>query len=180
MSFALTRRLVGAGCAFAFSKRGLSDCSWFSWGTAKAELKPNTIYVWGSPENARGIEDTLLVPTQLSKPAGETVFSSVAVGPSCIAAITTAGELLLWGNSKEQPVVLHQNETNKPSQVACSQNHIFCLSQSGEVLRWEIPKRGEVASSDTHDTWDELKGHKITRIVAGPHHVILVTSTGSA
>lgn len=127
---------------------------------------------------------------------GKDVYS-VACGGSHYAALTSHGELYMWGDNKYS----QQGMYTKPSTpyipephvvpfggtriraIACGKNHTLCISEQGRVFAWGKNERGELGLGDnaTHTAPVLVPGlgpDPTILIACGPHTSAAYSSKG--
>lgn len=93
---------------------------------------------------------------------GKDVYT-VSSGDSHYAALTSSGELYMWGDNRynQQGVYTKPSALQIPEPhvvpfggtriraIACGKNHTVCVSEQGRVFAWGKNKRGELGVGDT-------------------------------
>ena len=144
-------------------------------------------------------------PTAIGSALEGQAVKSVHAGPDFSACVTADGRLFTWGFDSygqlglgrptriaaepQQVIGLGFDDTNgeaKVAGVACGENHMLVLTQSGEVWVQGMGREGQLGHGSRNDEsvpfllsdGKEFGGHKVVSIAAGGAHSAAITDDG--
>ena len=133
-------------------------------------------------------------PRPATLPAG-TKVTAVAAGCHHSLAVTSAGQVLAWGDNangelgdgdtteSDVPVEVKLPSGTKVTAVAGGCFHSLALTSAGQVLAWGDNAYGELGDGKTTQSDLPVKvklpaGSRVTAVSGGGHHGLALTSTG--
>ena len=158
---------------------------------------PRAMLAWGdNPFGQLGDGTTISrsVPVAVDLPAGVTV-TAVAAGAGHSLALTSAGQLLAWGDnrhgqlgdgttiSSSVPVAVHLRAGVTVTAIAAGDDDSLALTSAGQLLAWGWNAYGQLGygtttSSSVPVAVDLPAGVTVTAVAAGEYYGLALTSAG--
>ena len=155
------------------------------------------VLAWGDNANGElGDGDTTEsdVPVEVKLPSG-TKVTAVAGGCFHSLAVTSAGQVLAWGDNaygelgdgktaqSDLPVKVKLPAGSRVTAISGGGHHGLALTSTGQVLAWGDNATGQLGDGKTTQSDLPVKvklpaGSRVTAISGGGHHGLALTSTG--
>ncbi|KAI6203589.1 Protein kinase domain-containing protein [Aphelenchoides besseyi] len=155
------------------------------------------VYTWGENKNGQlghGDRKSRISPTIVDALQGRNV-QRVAVGESFTVVCAEQGIVLICGHRRFigvenavddalQPRLVDALLRENISDIACGDEHIIAVTESGQVYVWGCGADGRLGTGDTDDVTIPLKldiptKQLISNVKAGPDCSALITSSGT-
>ncbi|KAI6208318.1 Protein kinase domain-containing protein [Aphelenchoides besseyi] len=155
------------------------------------------VYTWGENKNGQlghGDRKSRISPTMVDALQGRNV-QRVAVGESFTVVCAEQGIVLICGHRRFigienavddalQPRLVDALLRENISDIACGDEHIIAVTESGQVYVWGCGADGRLGTGDTDDVTIPLKldiptKQLISNVKAGPDCSALITSSGT-
>ena len=157
----------------------------------------NTVWTWGiSGKGLLGLGrkvESSNVPTEIEVLRNERI-TSIAAGETHAAAVTSSGELYLWGANEDNVLGLgsaadtsvpsaHMQTLGKSiSYVSIGFRHTLAMSSSGEVYSWGYGRHGVLGIGSeelkTSPVQLSFEGKKVVKLNSGGMHNVALTADG--
>jgi regulator of chromosome condensation len=161
-----------------------------------------------SEDETGGLIDLEATPTAIPSDRfpPETTFVDIAAGDSCSFALTTEGAVYGWGTFRKNEGILGFKGkgdvawfpeliegVGKATQIACGTNHVFVLTNKGEVFAWGNGQQNQLGRRLTERNLNEglfpskvgfrdlsfkRCSHKLVSISSGDYHGFAIAEDG--